>query len=43
VLRRGRIAFWVPLTAGALAVAAWIAVLTVIVLQTPDALPAPGT
>lgn len=42
LLRRGRVAFWVPLTAGALTVVAWVAVLTVIVLQTPDALSGPG-
>lgn len=42
LLRRGRVAFWVPLAAGALTVAAWVAVLTVIVLQTPDALSGPG-
>jgi len=44
LLRRGRIAFWVPLAAGVLTVLTWVLVLTAIVLQTPDALPAsPGS
>lgn len=42
LLRRGRIAFWVPLTAGVLTVVGWVVVLTVVVLQTPGALPLPG-
>jgi hypothetical protein len=43
LLRRRRVAFWVPLTAGALAVLTWVLVLIAIVLQTPDALVPPGT
>jgi hypothetical protein len=43
LLRRGRVAFWVPLTAGALTILAWVATLTVVVLQTPGALSTPGT
>jgi hypothetical protein len=43
LLRRRRVAFWVPLVAGALAVATWVVVLVAIVLQTPDALTYPGT
>lgn len=43
LLRRGRLAFWVPLAAGALAVGTWVVVLVAIVLQTPDALTYPGT
>jgi hypothetical protein len=42
LLRRRRIAFWVPLTAGALAVLTWVLVLIAIVVQTPDALIPPG-
>ena len=42
LLRRGRIAFWVPLVAGVLTVAGWVVVLTVVVLQTPGALRLPG-
>jgi hypothetical protein len=42
-LRRGRIAFWVPLTAGALSAATWVIVLTVALLQTPGALTYPGS
>lgn len=38
LLRRRRVAFWVPLTAGALAVLTWVLVLIAIVVQTPDAL-----
>lgn len=38
-LRRGRLAFWIPLVAGALTVLAWLATLTAIVLLTPGALP----
>lgn len=41
-LRRGRIAFWVPLVAGALSAVAWVAVLFVILLQTPGALATSG-
>jgi hypothetical protein len=41
-LRRGRVAFWVPLVGGALTVIAWVVVLVVIVLQTPGALPLTG-
>ncbi|WP_395638308.1 DUF6264 family protein [Pseudolysinimonas sp.] len=40
-LRRGRVAFWVPLVAGALTVASWVVVLVAIVFQTPDALAYP--
>lgn len=43
LLRRGRIAFWVPLTAGVLVVVSWVIVLTVVVLQTPDPLLPAGT
>lgn len=43
LLRRGRVAFWVPLVAGALAVLAWVVVLIVIVAQTPGALPSAGS
>lgn len=43
LLRRGRIAFWVPLVAGAVSVLAWVAVLVVIMLQTPGAIPLSGT
>ena len=43
LLRRRRIAFWVPLVAGALTVLAWLIVLVAIVLQTPDALSYPLT
>jgi hypothetical protein len=43
LLRRGRLAFWVPLVAGGMSVLAWIIVLVVIVLQTPGALPSPGS
>jgi len=41
-LRRGRVAFWVPLVAGALSVLAWVAVIFVIMLQTPGAFAASG-
>jgi hypothetical protein len=41
-LRRGRIAFWVPLVAGAVSVLAWVAVIFVIMLQTPGAFAASG-
>jgi hypothetical protein len=41
-LRRGRIAFWVPLVAGGLSVVAWVVVLFVILLQTPGALATSG-
>ena len=41
-LRRGRIAFWVPLVAGALSALAWVVVLFVILLQTPGALATSG-
>lgn len=41
-LRRDRIAFWVPLVAGALSVLAWVVVLFVILLQTPGALATTG-
>lgn len=41
-LRRGRIAFWVPLVAGALSALAWVVVLFVILLQTPGALATTG-
>ncbi len=43
LLRRGRLAFWVPLVAGALSVLAWVVVLVAIVLQTPGALPSSGS
>lgn len=43
LLRRGRIAFWVPLVGGAVSVLAWVVVLTVIVLQTPGAMPSLST
>lgn len=43
LLRRGRLAFWVPLVAGALSVLAWIIVLVVIVMLTPGALPGSGS
>ena len=43
LLRRARVAFWVPLVAGALVVATWVIVLVAVVLQTPDALTYPGT
>lgn len=43
LLRRGRLAFWVPLTAGALSVLAWVITLVVIVMQTPGALPSFGS
>jgi len=43
LLRRGRLAVWVPLVAGGLTVATWVAVLVAIVFQTPDALTYPGT
>lgn len=43
LLRRGRLAFWVPLVAGALSVLAWIIVLVAIVMLTPGALPASGS
>jgi hypothetical protein len=43
LLRHGRVAFWVPLVAGAVSVLAWIIVLVVVVLQTPGALPYPGS
>jgi hypothetical protein len=39
LLRRRRLAFWVPLVAGAVTVLAWVIVLIVIVIQTPGALP----
>lgn len=38
LLRRGRVAFWVPLVAGVLSLLAWVVVLAVILLQTPGAL-----
>lgn len=38
LLRRGRIAFWVPLVAGVLTAIAWVVVLGAILLQTPGAL-----
>jgi hypothetical protein len=41
-LRRGRIAFWVPLVAGAVSVLAWVVALFVILLQTPGALATSG-
>lgn len=41
-LRRRRVAFWVPLTVGALAVLTWVLVLIAIVVQTPDALIPPS-
>lgn len=40
--REGRIAFWIPLVAGALSALAVVGVLTVVVLQTPGAFPLPG-
>ncbi len=43
LLRRGRLAFWVPLTAGALSLLAWVVVLVVILMQTPGALPSLGS
>jgi hypothetical protein len=43
LLRRGRLAFWVPLVAGALSVLAWIVVLVAIVMQTPGALAVSGS
>ena len=42
LLRRGRVAFWVPLVAGALSILGWVAVLVVILLQTPGALATSG-
>jgi hypothetical protein len=42
LLRRGRVAFWVPLVAGVLSALGWIAVLVVILLQTPGALATSG-
>ena len=42
LLRRGRVAFWVPLVAGGLTVLIWVVVLIAIVMQTPDALTYPG-
>jgi hypothetical protein len=42
LLRRGRLAFWVPLVAGVLTVLAWFVAILVIVLQTPGALPLTG-
>lgn len=42
LLRRGRVAFWVPLVAGALSILGWIVVLLVILLQTPGALATSG-
>lgn len=39
LLRRGRVAFWVPLTAGALTLVAGVVALVAILLQTPGALP----
>jgi hypothetical protein len=42
LLRRGRIAFWVPLGAGVLSVLAWVVVLVAIMLQTPGALATSG-
>lgn len=41
-LRRGRVAFWVPLVAGTLTVLTWVTVLVAIVFQTPDALSYPA-
>jgi hypothetical protein len=41
-LRRGRVAFWIPLVAGALSALAWVVVLFVILLQTPGALATSG-
>lgn len=41
-LRRGRVAFWVPLVAGALSMLGWVVVLFVILLQTPGALATSG-
>jgi hypothetical protein len=38
LLRRGRVAFWVPLVAGVLSLLAWVVVFVVILLQTPGAL-----
>jgi hypothetical protein len=38
LLRRGRVAFWVPLVAGALSLVAWVVVLVAILMQTPGAL-----
>lgn len=43
LLRRRRIAFWVPLVAGGVTIAAWVVVLVVVVVQTPGALPTLGT
>lgn len=43
LLRRRRVAFWVPLVAGALSVLGWIVVLVVIMLLTPGALPSSGS
>ncbi|HWH97521.1 MAG TPA: DUF6264 family protein [Pseudolysinimonas sp.] len=43
LLRRRRVAFWVPLVGGALSVVAWVAVLLVILLQTPGALLSTGS
>jgi hypothetical protein len=43
LLRRGRLAFWVPLVAGVLTVLAWFVAILVIVLQTPGALPLTGS
>jgi len=40
--RRARIAFWIPLVAGALSLLAWVVVIAAIVWQTPGALPPPG-
>jgi hypothetical protein len=42
LLRRGRVAFWVPLVAGALSILGWVVVLVVILLQTPGALATSG-
>lgn len=42
LLRSGRVAFWVPLVAGALSLVAWVVVLVAILLQTPGALEQAG-
>jgi hypothetical protein len=41
-LRRGRVAFWVPLVSGALSMLGWVVVLFVILLQTPGAFATSG-
>lgn len=43
LMRRRKLAFWVPLTAGALVAVTWVVVIVAIVMLTPDAFPAPTT